>query len=179
MGNNVLPLLCAQSTYQLSFTQLESDICKATLIVVHRLPTSFRNEVSPTCAGHIGLANTPTRTIQTRAGERMSDTNIGLWPTQCDGWEIGIKGFIFNCFTSICRIKQRFVDCHLIWLYILHVPRVYLPYRSILETVIGKPILRAEDTLWNCCMSASWMSATDRLVTTVTRNWAVALLSCE
>ena len=85
-------------------------------MVVHRLPTGFRNEVSPTCVGHIGLASTPTRIIQTRTREWMSDTNVGLWPTQRDWWEVGIKWFIFNCFTSICRIKQRFVDyLYLIW----------------------------------------------------------------
>ena len=115
-GIMCFPMLCAQSTYQLSFTQLESDICKATLIVVHRLPTGFRNKISPTCAGHNGLFSTPTNIIQTRTRERMNGTNVGLRPTQWDWGKIGIKGIVLNCFTSICRIKQGFVS----WLHMYH-----------------------------------------------------------
>ena len=122
-------MICAKSTYQLSFTQFESDVCKATLTVNHRLPPGFRSEISPTCPGHNGLATSPTRVIQTtghngmatsptrviqtRTRKRTKGTNVGLWPTQWDWGKVRIKGIILNCFTSICRIKQSSVS----WLH--------------------------------------------------------------
>ena len=75
-------LIGAQSTYQLSLTQFECDVCKTTLTVIHRLPTGFGNEISPTHAGHNELATVPTRVIQTWTRERVSDTNVGFRPTQ-------------------------------------------------------------------------------------------------
>ena len=42
-----------------------------------------------------------------------------------------------------------------VWLHHIQFEhRLHLPYLSTLETVTGKPILRAEEILWNCCVSA-------------------------
>ena len=163
------------STYQLSFAQLESNVCEVAQTVIYRLPPGFRDEIPFTCAGHSRSASTHTKVIHTGTRKRMSGTNIGFRPSQCEWWKVWIQGVILNCFTSICRIKQSLVG----WVIILFEHRLHLPYLSTLETVTVKPILRAEEILWNCCVSARWMSTVKLLITAVTRSWAVALLNCK
>ena len=106
--------LVQYSTYQLSFAQLESNVCEATQTIIHRLPLGFRNEVPPTCAGHHGLASTHAKVIQTGTRKRTSETDARFRPSQCEWWKVWIKGVIHNCFTPICRVKQRLVG----WIYV-------------------------------------------------------------